>query len=144
MKSRCKGWPWTHSLQWREAITQVSAVQGNRGCGARWPAKSNRIKASHRSDRYAAGDYPSPVMKRPKPATSCTKCGAPGYSPGLANGKCGRMVNWKRCKGTNQSAIQENDWAECLSCAGSGYKGAARCIHCDSASGWVFAGDRRL
>jgi len=114
------------------------------GSRARWPAKSNRIKDTHRSDRYAAGDYPSPVMKRPKPATSCTKCGAPGYSLGLANGKCGRMVNWKRCKGTNQNAIQENDWGECPSCAGSGYEGAARCIHCDSASGWVFVRDRRL
>ena len=109
-----------------------------------WPAKSNRIKHSHRSDGYAAGDYPSPLMKRPKPDTSCTNCRVPGYSIHLANGKCGRMVNWKRCKGTNQSAIQEKDWAECPSCAGSGYEGAARCIHCDSASGWVFVRGRKL
>jgi hypothetical protein len=83
-------------------------------------------------------------MKRPKPATSCTNCGAPGYNIGLTNGKCGRMVNWKRCKGTNQSANQENDWVECSACAASGYEGIAQCSHCDGGSGWVFVRDRRL
>jgi hypothetical protein len=55
-------------------------------------------------------------MKWPKPSTSCTKCGAPGYDIDWANEKCGRMVNRKRCRGTNQSAIGDKDWAECPSC----------------------------
>jgi len=78
------------------------------------------------------------MEKRPKPVTCCTNCGAPGYNIGLANGKCGRMVGKERCKGVNQSAIGENDWSECPSCAGSGYEGENRCSQCTGA-GWLFA-----
>ena len=53
-------------------------------------------------------------MKCPKPVTCCTNCGTPGYDIQLANAQCGRMAGKKRCKGTNSSANQENDWAECL------------------------------
>jgi len=76
-------------------------------------------------------------MKRPKPVTSCTKCGAPGYEIALANGKCGRMVNWKRCKGTNQSAIGDKDWIECPSCEAFGYEGYPQCSQCGG-PGWLF------
>jgi hypothetical protein len=76
-------------------------------------------------------------MKRPKPVTSCTKCGAPGYNIALANGKCGRMVNWKRCKGTNQSAIGDNDWNKCPSCGAFGYEGSPQCSQCGG-PGWLF------
>lgn len=71
------------------------------------------------------------IVKRPKPVTSCTDCGAPGYNIQLANGKCGRRVGDKRCKGTNQSAIGENDWAECKACMGEG------CAECTGV-GWLF------
>ena len=75
---------------------------------------------------------------RPQPVTCCTNCGAPGYSTQLANGKCGRMLaGTKRCMGTNSSANQENDWAECGSCAGTGYEGRAQCSKCHG-SGWLF------
>jgi len=62
------------------------------------------------------------LMKRPRPVTSCTDCRAAGYNIDLANEKCGRtLAHEQRCKGTIQSAIGENDWAECPSCAASGY-----------------------
>jgi hypothetical protein len=82
-------------------------------------------------------------MKRPKPVTSCTKCGAPGYNIALANGKCARRVNAKRCTGTNQSAIGHNDWAKCPSCEASGYEGTPQCSQCGG-PGWLFVRDRRL
>jgi hypothetical protein len=61
----------------------------------------------------------------------------------LANGKCGRMIGNKRCKGTNSSANQENDWGECPSCAGSGSEGAKQCSQCEG-PGWLFIRGRRL
>jgi hypothetical protein len=81
-------------------------------------------------------------MKLPKPITSCTNCGAPGYSKQLANGKCGRMSGTKRCMGTNQNAIGENDWAECPSCAATGYEAASQCRQC-KCGGWLFIRDAR-
>jgi hypothetical protein len=56
-----------------------------------------------------------PRMKRPKPLTSCNLCRAPGYNTQLANGQCLRMDGTHRCTGAIQSAIGDNDWAECLS-----------------------------
>jgi hypothetical protein len=76
-------------------------------------------------------------MKRPKPVTSCTKCGAPGYNIALANEKCGRIVNSKRCKGTNQDAIADKDWTECPSCEACGYEGSPQCSQCGG-PGWLF------
>jgi hypothetical protein len=82
-------------------------------------------------------------MKRPKPVTSCTDCGTPGYNIGLANLKCGRVFSKKTCKGTNQSAIGDNDWVECPSCEGVGYRGEPQCSQCGG-PGWLFARDQRL
>ena len=76
-------------------------------------------------------------MKRPKPVTCCTNCGTPGYDIRLANAKCGRMAGKKRCKGTNSSANQENDWAECLACNATGWTGNGSCEQCEGA-GWLF------
>jgi len=76
-------------------------------------------------------------MKLPKPVTVCTDCGAPGHNIALANGKCGRMFGTKRCTGMNQSAIGEKDWAECPSCAATGYDSASQCMQCKGA-GWLF------
>ena len=92
------------------------------------------------STRYRPGDS-SPrgfdMEKRPKPVTVCTDCGAPGYDVKLSTGSCGRMVRGKRCRGTNQSAIGDNDWRECPACAASGYEGVAQCGECDG-FGWFF------
>jgi hypothetical protein len=79
--------------------------------------------------------------KRPKPVTTCTNCGAPGYDIALANAKCGRMVNRKRCRGTNRSAIGGNDWAKCPSCEALGYEGIPQCSQCGG-PGWLFVRDR--
>jgi DnaJ-class molecular chaperone len=46
------------------------------------------------------------------------------------------MVNWKRCKGTNQSTIGVNDWVMCESCEASGYEGNPQCSQCGG-PGWV-------
>src|SRR5271167_4999281 len=43
-------------------------------------------------------------MKRPRPVTSCTHCGATGHSLQLSNARCAHTMNGKRCLGTNQSA----------------------------------------
>jgi hypothetical protein len=81
-------------------------------------------------------------MRRPKPSTSCTKCGAPGYDIDLANEKCERMVNRKRCRGTNQSAIGDKDWARCPSCEALGYRDDPQCSQCGG-PGWLFVRKRR-
>lgn len=74
-------------------------------------------------------------MKRPKPVTSCTNCGGPGFNIKLTNANCERVVGGKRCNGTNQRAIGDS-WKECLTCAAFGYVGAAQCSVCDG-FGWV-------
>ena len=76
-------------------------------------------------------------MKRPKPVTSCTDCGGPGFDKELTNANCGRMVSGKRCNGTNQRAIGDS-WKACLTCAAFGYVGATQCSVCDGI-GWVRA-----
>jgi hypothetical protein len=87
-------------------------------------------------------------MKRPLPVTSCTNCGAPGYSIERANRKCGRMISKKRgggterCKGLNRSATLEKDWGECPSCAATGDEGANRCSLCNGV-GWFLIRDKR-
>ena len=82
-------------------------------------------------------------MKGPKPVTSCTKCGAPGYNIALANGKCGRVVNSKRCEGTNQSAIGDKDWPSVHLVTSCGYEGSPQCSQCGG-PGWLFVRDRRV
>jgi hypothetical protein len=76
-------------------------------------------------------------MKRPKPVTICKRCGAPGHNIILANGKCGRMSSTHRCTGINQSAIGEEDWAECPSCETTGYDRNNQCMQCKG-MGWLF------
>jgi len=77
-------------------------------------------------------------MKRSKPVTICNKCGAPGSSKQLTYGKCERMAGGVICNGTNQSAILENDWLECPSCAATGLERDKRCSQCEG-TGWLFA-----
>jgi hypothetical protein len=76
---------------------------------------------------------------RQRPVTVCTNCGAHGYNIQLANGRCGHIANGRRCQGINQSALQECDWAECSTCAATGFEGKRYCRQCDG-SGWVFTG----
>jgi hypothetical protein len=54
---------------------------------------------------------------RPTPVARCTNCGTPSHNATLINGKCGRMIGGKRCTGTNGSALQMTDWAQCSECA---------------------------
>jgi hypothetical protein len=53
------------------------------------------------------------MEKQQLPVTYCTNCGKVGHNISLANGRCGQMLNRKRCSGLNQSAIGINDWKEC-------------------------------
>jgi translation initiation factor 2 gamma subunit (eIF-2gamma) len=75
------------------------------------------------------------MEKRRKPETACTDCGAPGSNLALAEdyGNCWRPG----CKGSIQRAIGENDWAECPSCAATGWESGKVCSQCDGA-GWLF------
>jgi DnaJ-class molecular chaperone len=75
--------------------------------------------------------------KMQMPVTVCSDCGAHGYIIQLADRKCRRMVHGERCKGINQRALRECDWAECSTCAGTGFEGKRYCRQCDG-SGWVF------
>jgi hypothetical protein len=76
------------------------------------------------------------MEKQQLPVTYCTNWGKVGHNISLANGRCGQMLDRKRCKGLNQSAIGINDWEECPTCAGTGWTGQ-RCVRCDGA-GWLF------
>ena len=110
-------------------------------CRSGWPAKSNRIKATHRSPASGVWCHKSVesfgMEKQPKPVTCCTVCGKVGYSINLANGLCGRRYDGKRCRGVNQSAIGVNDWSECPSCTATGWEGNSMCHPCNG-SGWIF------
>ncbi len=80
------------------------------------------------------------MEKRLKPETACTDCGAPGSNITLTEdyGNCWRVG----CKGRIQTAIGENDWAECPSCAATGWEGGKDCSQCDGA-GWLFVRGRK-
>ena len=101
------------------------------------PRPHNQTKSKPAIEAREVVESPASLMKRPKPVTSCTICGAPGYDIKLADGFCGRMVRGKRCRGTNQSAISDDDWRECSTCAASGYERVGQCSVCDG-FGWVF------
>jgi len=75
-------------------------------------------------------------VNRERPVAVCTACGAVSYSVNLTNGKCGRIVGGKRCRGTNRSRLNETDWARCEACAGSGCVAGSRCERCNGA-GWI-------
>ena len=77
-------------------------------------------------------------MKRLKPVTSCTNCGAPGYNIAVTDY---RRCKRPGCKGTIQSAIGIIDWAECPSCSATGREGDKVCGPCEG-SGWLFARGR--
>jgi hypothetical protein len=60
----------------------------------------------------------------------------------VVNEQCRRTVlHAQRCKGTNQSVLGDDDWAECPYRAASGYDRAALCFRCRG-SGWVFVRSR--
>jgi hypothetical protein len=81
------------------------------------------------------------MEKRRKHETACTDCGEPGSNITLAEdyGSCWRTG----CKGSIQTAIGENDWAECPSCAATGWESGKTCSQCDGA-GWLFVRNRKL
>ena len=70
-------------------------------------------------------------MKRRRPCTSYTICQPLDYHISLAGGRCPRVVGGKRCLGINENYFQENDWAECPSCAATGWEGDKACSQCD-------------
>ena len=76
-------------------------------------------------------------LKRPRPVTSCTHCGAAGHSSQLSNVRCAHTMNGKRCQGTNQSAAGKRDWNQCRACGGSGYETTTQCAVCRGC-GWIF------
>jgi hypothetical protein len=76
-------------------------------------------------------------MTRPKPITFCTNCRVFGYNMDVTSRKCGRKVDGNMCKGTVQSAIEENDWIDCPSCKTTGLDGIRTCRQC-TGSGWIF------
>jgi hypothetical protein len=52
-------------------------------------------------------------MKRPRPVTSCTHCGATGHSSQLSNARCAHMMNGKRCR--NESECNRGKGLESVS-----------------------------
>jgi len=79
-------------------------------------------------------------MIQKKPLAVCTACGAVSYIATLINGPCGRRRrDGNRCRGINDSALNETDWATCDGCAGSGRvgDGGSPCDRCDGV-GWLF------
>jgi hypothetical protein len=61
-----------------------------------------------------------PASKHPKPVTVCPKCGKVSYKAALINQWCGQQIKRDRCTGLIQSAILDNEWLECRTCAGEG------------------------
>lgn len=98
------------------------------------PNALQRIIPWHRSTREK-------LNKKPRPVAICTRCGAI-YSLSGVNERCGRTVTGnKRCGGGISSALNDNDWEECPSCAATGDKGGAICASC-AGTGWLFVRDK--
>ena len=76
-------------------------------------------------------------MTQAQPVAVCTVCRAISYSMTGINGPCGRTVGGRRCRGVNGSALNENDWAVCDQCTGTGSVDNSRCQYC-SGAGWLY------
>ena len=77
------------------------------------------------------------------PVAVCTRCGDITYNVAAINRSCGRQPGGKRCKGVYGSALNNDDWAKCSACNGTGLDGTgATCVVCQR-TGWRFGRDRR-
>ena len=78
----------------------------------------------------------SAIKRTQKPVTRCTVCGKARYSINLAKKRCAERYDGKRCRGVNQSTV--DDWSECPFCAATGWEGSRACHRCEG-SGWLHA-----
>ena len=78
-------------------------------------------------------------MKRDRPVTCCTECGAVGYNMRVANGRCCKTIGEQRCGGVNAIAVKTLDWIECIHCQATGYYRNKECPKCKGA-GYLFVG----
>lgn len=69
-------------------------------------------------------------LKREVPTTYCTECGAAGYNPSVANGRCNKVIGGERCHGINRSAANIGDWEECACCRATGFERNKICSLC--------------
>jgi hypothetical protein len=77
------------------------------------------------------------------PVGVCTKCGDVIYDGVRINGDCSKQPGGKRCKGTYESAIGNDDWAKCIACDGLGRtENSGSCPTCQG-TGWTFVRYRR-
>lgn len=77
------------------------------------------------------------------PVAVCTRCGDITYRIEAINCQCGRQPIGKRCKGVYGSALNNDDWAQCAVCNGTGIsKTGGSCAACQG-TGWVFVRGRR-
>ena len=124
-----------HDVQMLDAITKKLTAPASNA-----PQNQIESKPAIEAEVVESGSrkpVESPLNgKRPKPVTYCTACGKADTTSPLQNGPCGRMINGQPCQGTNSSATQENDWAECPSCNGTTWTGAS-CTQCDGV-GYLF------
>src|SRR5580704_3826235 len=79
------------------------------------------------------------ALKREVPTTRCTECGAAGYNPSVANGRCNKIIGGERCHGINQSATNIADWEECAYCRATGFERNKICSQCRGV-GFLFVG----
>lgn len=72
-----------------------------------------------------------------KPVAVCTNCGHFIYGQAPFGGPCGLyLADRKRCRGTNRSALNSTDWAQCTYCV-DGRREGERCGVCQG-SGWQY------
>lgn len=72
------------------------------------------------------------------PVAVCTRCGDITYNVAAINLQCGKQPDGKRCKGVYGSALNNDDWAKCPACSGSGLDPTgASCPACKR-TGWRF------
>jgi len=76
------------------------------------------------------------------PIAVCTKCGDITYQAERINQQCGRQPGGKRCGGVYGSALNNDDWAKCGVCAGTGKSDTGRSCEACQGTSWRFVRNR--
>jgi hypothetical protein len=80
------------------------------------------------------------MEKKSKPVAICSKCARPTTNYDAIGVSCSRRLsNREKCRGVYISALRDEDWKECPSCAATD----TACSLC-SGVGWLFVGKNHL
>jgi hypothetical protein len=82
------------------------------------------------------------ITRRERPIGRCMRCGTAFDVRDIEviNTDCGRTIDGKLCRGSNRSALGQDDWLACSHCATTGYSISSASAYCErcGGAGWLY------